>query len=174
MCSSCNSTAALSFDVVSENDLLEAARAGHSAKEGWHFHVLAPDCAFNPRPGTYAMVLEQTGRQRRMGCFSDERPVAANKELLAMLHGKDALAKKEEPSGVLNDDAREALEKIALAQNSGRKWHHHMMFPSCAMNPSGKWRIVVEVEGRLVSTLDFDAEPAFLLNRIERLYFGLS
>jgi hypothetical protein len=100
--------------------------------------------------------------------------VELNKELLAMLHGPDALATKSGADALLADEARQMLERIRTAASSGSKWHHHMMFPTCALNPSGKWRIAVEIDGSLSGTLDFDTEPSSLLSEIERVYFGLA
>ncbi|RUU50831.1 hypothetical protein, partial [Mesorhizobium sp. M2C.T.Ca.TU.002.02.1.1] len=55
-----------------------------------------------------------------------------NKELLALLRGApgaDAFSDKGTSAGDLAAAARVLLDEIAAAVSSGKRWHHHTMFP---------------------------------------------
>lgn len=173
MCNSCNGKFA--FEMADKDAMAAAAKSAHEKREAWHFHVLAPNCAFSPNPKAYTFLLELTDQDRMVCCFFDERPVAVNKELLALLHGTDALSDKKAAEGSIDAAGSELLDMIGAAATAGKSWHHHMMFPACKLNGAdGKWRLFVEVEGQQPTLLDHDSEPSLVLNRIERLYFGLS
>ncbi|ATN35979.1 hypothetical protein ACO34A_19420 [Rhizobium sp. ACO-34A] len=174
MCSACESALGLAYEVLPETDMADAARAAHAAGEAWHFHVLAPVCKFNPNPGAFTFLLELTGRGRNICTVYEERPVGINKELLALLHGADALAKTGADTSVFTPSDENLLDRVSQAAAAGKAWHHHMMFPACGLNGSeGKWRILVEIEGDEPFSVDYDAEPIGVLNRVERIYFGL-
>ncbi len=174
MCKACDEHR-FAFETLDEQSMAAAARAAHDAGEAWHFHVLAPGCTFSPDRQAYAFLLELTDQDRVICSFFDEKPVAVNKELLALLHGADALLDKAMAAGDIANADRALLDGIAAAISSGKPWHHHMMFPACQLNQSGgRWRIFVEVEGEEPIWRDYDGEPSLVLNRIERLYFGLS
>lgn len=173
MCSCTGSETRITPEFLGEQAMEEAALAAHANGEKWHFHVLAPDCVLNPRPGAYVFLLELTDQQRTVASVHETHPVDVNKRLLAMLHGEDALADKTALSGELQETETTALDLIEAASVAKRRWHHHVMFPACAFNGSGRWRIAIEVDGALVRTLDYESEPALLLNRIERLYFKI-
>ncbi|MCB4769670.1 hypothetical protein LGR54_13720 [Ancylobacter sp. Lp-2] len=173
MCQSCQPGLPLSFETVEEAGIVAAATAAHGRGEAWHFHVLAPNCTFNPRPGGYTFLLELTDAGRALCAFYPDKPTAVNKQLLPLLHGADALAAKPPGAGLEAEDEA-LLAAIEAAARAGSAWHHHMMFPACGLNPSGKWRLFVEIDGKAPATRDYDSEPSLVLNRIERLYFGLS
>lgn len=174
MCQSCHSGLPLRFEVVDEAGIVAAATAAHASRQAWHFHVLAPSCTFSPKPGVYTFLLELTEAKRVLCAFYDDKPTAVNKQLLPLLHGEDALADK--PAGVSPSDEDEALlTLIEAAVKTGTNWHHHMMFPACGLNASdGKWRLFVEIEGEEPVIRDYADEPSRVLNRIERIYFGLN
>lgn len=174
MCQSCHPSLPFHFEVVDEAGIVAAATAAHESRQAWHFHVLAPGCTFSPRPGAYTFLLELTEAGRALCAFYDDKPTAVNKQLLPLLHGADALADK--PAGAGLAEADEALlAAIEAAARTGTRWHHHMMFPACGLNRSeGHWRLFVEIDGSAPMIRDYADEPAQMLNRIERLYFGLT
>lgn len=174
MCRSCSTGLPFAAEEIDEAGLVAAATAAHEAGQAWHFHVLAPACAFNPHPGAYTFLLELTGAGRTVCTVYDERPTEVNKKLLPLLHGADALADKKAAAPLSAEDEA-FLAPVEAAVKAGTNWHHHMMFPACGLNASqGKWRLFVEIGGVEPMIRDYDAEPALVLNRIERLYFGLS
>lgn len=175
MCETCDTGKGFDFETLPEATMAEAARGAHAAREAWHFHVLAPACAFNPNPGKYTFLLELTAQERMICTIFDDRPIMVNKELLALLHGDAALSEKPSGTAELSEEETELLNHVSTAANLQRNWHHHMMFPACGLNTSdGKWRLFVEIEGDEPRYLDFEAEPSALLNRIERIYFGMN
>ena len=174
MCQSCGQGLPFSFEVVDEAGIVAAATAAHERHEAWHFHVLAPGCTFSPKPGAYTFLLELTEARRALCAHYDDRPTAVNKQLLPLLHGADALADKPAGAGLSEAD-EDLLATIEAAAKAGTGWHHHMMFPACGLNSSdGKWRLFVEIDGREPTIRDYADEPSTVLNRIERLYFGLA
>ncbi|GLK73032.1 hypothetical protein KHC23_06275 [Ancylobacter dichloromethanicus] len=174
MCQSCHSGLPLRFEVVDEAGIVAAATAAHESGQAWHFHVLAPGCTFSPKPGAYTFLLELTDAKRALCAYYDDRPTAVNKQLLPLLHGVDALAEKKAGAG-LSDEDEALLATIEAAAKAGTGWHHHMMFPACGLNTSdGKWRLFVEIAGSEPKLRDYAEEPSLVLNRIERLYFGLT
>ena len=175
MCNSCDTGLGFDPETLPEADMAEAARAAHAAGEAWHFHVLAPDCAFNPNKEKYTFLLELTAQKRNICTVFDERPTGVNKELLALLHGEAALSEKAPGADELSAEESELLDTISKVADLDKRWHHHMMFPACGLNTSdGKWRLFVEIEGEEARHLDSDSEPSALLNRIERIYFGMA
>lgn len=174
MCQSCHSGLPLTFDVVDEAGIVAAATAAHAGGQAWHFHVLAPLCTFSPKPGAYTFLLELTDAKRALCAYYDEKPTAVNKQLLPLLHGADALADTPAGAGLAEEDEA-LLATIEAAARAGANWHHHMMFPACGLNTSdGKWRLFVEIDGREPAIHDYADEPSRVLNRIERIYFGLT
>lgn len=173
MCNSCAMTP-ISFEAVEETALIDAASAVHERRERWHFHVLSPNCLLNANAGKYVLAVEMTDQKRTVGVVYEERPVDVNKRLLGMLHGADALAKKKDVSGELGPAEDAAIAGIVDAKEKGLPWHHHMMFPDCVLNDSGRWRIVLEVDGNVAAKLDYDSEPSYVLSQFERLYFNVS
>lgn len=175
MCKTCGEHQQFAFETLDEATMVAAARAAHQEGEAWHFHVLAPGCTFSPDKRVYTFLLELIDQDRAICCFFDSKPVAVNKELLALLHGADALSDKGTTAGDIAGADGQLLDRTGVAAAAGKRWHHHMMFPACKLNQSaGKWRIFVEIEGEDVIVRDYDEEPSLVLNRIERLYFGLS
>lgn len=174
MCQSCTNGLPFLAEPVDESGIVAAATAAHEQQQGWHFHVLSPTCLFNPEPGRYTFLLELTDAGRALRATYDERPTAVNKLLLPLLHGADALGEKPAGAAPTADDLV-LLGEVEAAAKAGTGWHHHMMFPACGLNTSGgKWRLFVEIEGRDPMIRDYDAEPSVVLNRLERLYFGLN
>lgn len=174
MCQSCQPGLPLTFEVADEAAIVAAATAAHESKQAWHFHVLAPSCTFSPKPGAYTFLLELTDAKRVLCAYYDDKPTAVNKQLLPLLHGADALDDKKAGADIsAEDDA--LLATIEAAAKAGTSWHHHMMFPACGLNTSdGKWRLFVEITGEEPKIRDYAEEPSIMLNRIERIYFGLN
>lgn len=174
MCQFCHPGLPLSFEVVDEAGIVAAATAAHESRQAWHFHVLAPACVFSPKPGAYTLLLELTDAKRALCAYYEDRLTAVNKQLLPLLHGADALGDKPAGAGLSAEDEA-LLATIEAAAKAGTSWHHHMMFPACGLNTSGgQWRIFVEIAGSEPKVADYGAEPALVLNRIERIYFGLN
>jgi len=71
-----------------------------------------------------------------------------------------------------NIDISTLLETAESFSKDGVNWHHHFMTPKCAMNTSGKFRIILENEddGNSVYS-DFKERPMADLENLENLFF---
>jgi hypothetical protein len=49
---------------------LEKARTWQAQDKSWHFHLLTPDCWFNPRQDQYALVLENNTDAQTRACYA--------------------------------------------------------------------------------------------------------
>jgi len=178
MCETCGTGSRFSFETLTAEATLDEATGAQGRRESWHFHMFSPNCIFNPQAGVYTLMVEFTDQRRNVCVMFEERPVEVNKVLLAMLHGEGALDEKgsDDEAGGMTPEEEALLASVSAAVAAGRNWHHHMMFPICTLNTAeGKWRLSVEIEGsEEPAILDSDAEPSLLLNRLERIYFGLA
>jgi hypothetical protein len=139
-----------------------------------HFHVLSPDCKFNPDPDRYAFLIENNSEDITYLAFSESFP-EVDKDLTKLQFGDSIL---DEASSRLAEtgfvEHSIVLRRILDLQKEGRTWHHHMHFPRCVLNPQkGRWTISVEANGQPEkSTVEaYEERPTDILREIEILYF---
>ena len=149
------------------------AKLWHAQKDSWHFHVLAPHCAFNTRRDTHALVLENRTVNRTYVVFSDDKFVKVSQELVKLLHGDRILDKDKATTSRGSEKIQVVLQKASESNQGNLAWHHHMLFPDCIFNEHrGKWNIVFEdKQDDSVVEILYDVEPVDDLRLIEVLYF---
>ena len=149
------------------------AKLWHAQKDSWHFHVLAPQCAFNTRRDNYALVLENRTDIRTYVVFSESEFVKVSQELVKLLHGDRILDKDEAKASRGSEKIQAVLRRARELNQRNLAWHHHMLFPDCVFNKhSGKWNIVFEdKQDESVVEIVYDVEPVDDLRLIEVLYF---
>ena len=143
--------------------------------------MLTTACVFNERRDKHAFVLENRTDNQTYVVYSDEPHVAADQELVVMLHG-DTILDRELGTSSSNEKMQTVLEKAQDLNERNIPWHHHMLFPDCIFNQhQGRWTILFEDErtGEEDKTIEilYDEEPVDDLRSIEVLYFeqvGLS
>lgn len=135
----------------------------------WHSHVLSPGCAFNPFDGRYAIVVEDDRDHVAYIAASDGFP-DVDKLFVKILHGDDILDETVVDRDVLLRGS-DLLRRVDEIDGRRVKWHHHMNFPACQLNPHrGTWAITIESdEGTFSET--YKDEPKDVLREIEVLYF---
>jgi len=139
----------------------------------WHFHSLAPGCAFNSQRDHYALVLENRTEGQTTIIYSSEEFSEISQELVKMLHGKSILDREQDRDASNNEMFRQIMQRARDLQQKGIAWHHHMLFPDCIFNQHrGKWNIVFESgEDEGIVEVLYDEEPTADLRTIEVAYF---
>ncbi len=164
------------FTEASLKECTEAAERFAAEGANWHNHVLKPTCLFNPRPGTYALVIENNSSGEILVHFAGTNPVAEEQHIVKLRHGAAIL---DAPSCVTDSAGRasaepELLARIRAVSEAKADWHHHMMFPDCVLNPRpGEWLITLEVSGEddILQHASRE-EPVDVLRTIEHLFFA--
>lgn len=155
-------------------DVVGIAEAAQASKKSWHFHILSPSCHFNPKPGKHALLVEVVSDSESFVSFQDQRPSEAGKKLVALLHGSKVLQGRGESTHVENAMVAKMVERAKDLNSRKVPWHHHMMFPQCAINPSpGKWNLTFEdpETGETLKAL-YDLEPVDDLKEVEALFYA--
>jgi len=160
------------FTEATLDECVAAAKRYAAGGANWHNHMLKPGCLFNPRPGTYALLIENNSSGEMLACFCSAVPVEAAQHIVSLRHGADVTSAPE-----IND--AQGSEPVILARmrelsRDGTDWHHHMMFPDCVLNPrKGEWLITLEAEGT-EEILEYTAEtePFDVLRQVEALFFA--
>ena len=161
-----------------ESSLRECTEAAERfAAEGanWHNHVLKPTCLFNPRPGTYALVIENNSSGEILVHFSGTNPVQEEQHIVKLRHGDTILdAPPAASRSARTPGEQEILTRIGELCDRSADWHHHMMFPDCVLNPRpGEWLITLEVRGEdEILQHASGREPLDILREIENLFFA--
>lgn len=151
----------------------EAKRCVKDGKH-WHFHILTQGCQLNEHPG-FSLIIEIPSENRQRVFYSDNRPMAAGKELIQLLHGNDVVQGNGEPAhdGSLSPNAEIIIARARQLSENGKFWHHHVLFPDCVFNKDkGRWTILFEDQekgGTLKSVSD--DEPKAELKQIETLFY---
>jgi hypothetical protein len=170
----CNGTVhhgKIDYTVVDINDCLALVERITAEGHDWHNHVLSPGCDFNPYEGSYALVVEDDTLGKAYIARSEGFP-EVDKLLVKRLHGDDILsaAPADSKAGVV--EASALLTRLVELDGRRIKWHHHMNFPNCALNPhKGQWAITIESAEGTFSEAYAD-EPRDGLRVIEGLYFA--
>jgi hypothetical protein len=155
--------------------VIELAEAAQLANKSWHFHILAPTCCFNPRRDLYGLVVEVPADKTFVVAYVAERPVEQGKRLVTLLHGSKVLEGASSSSAARNSVAAKIAERARTLNEHNISWHHHMLFPNCALNQHpGHWNITFEdpQSGETLSAL-YEPEPIDDLKEIEALFYRL-
>ena len=158
---------------VSVAEVRERARACRAEGKRWHFHALAPGCAFSQRPGSHALLLEDRTDGRSYVAYAEGDLVELSQELVRMLHGEAILDREQARASAGGEALRRVLSRAAELRGRGIAWHHHMLFPDCVLNRHpGLWNIVFEdgETGDVVEML-YEEQPLDDLRKIEVAYF---
>lgn len=160
--------------ISTRDEIVEMARCCHIEGKRWHFHILAPDCCYNERRGSYALVLENRTDDRTLIAYGNDPFVSISQELVTLLHGKKVLDKDLWSNRSNNPSFETVLERARALSRRNIFWHHHLFFPDCVLNDhGGKWNIVFEdPENHEILETQYDDEPIDDLARLEVLYFS--
>jgi hypothetical protein len=156
------------------DDVVLIAERAHSAGKKWHFHILAPSCCFNPHKDSYGLMVEIPLESLTVTAFVAQRPVEQGKKLVSLLHGSQALRGTGCSAEIENEVTSQILERARCCNALKIPWHHHMLFPDCALNSSpGKWNLIFEdpASGEILNAL-YDAEPLNDLKEVEALFYA--
>lgn len=164
----------LNYTEVPLEDCLSLGTRLIEKKHNVHFHVLSPECKFNPDPNQYSFLIEDNTKDITYLAFSESFP-EVDKELTQLQFGDSIL---DAGWSRLNEagfaECSTALRRIIDLQKEGRKWHHHMHFPECVLNPQkGKWAISIEENGPQgnITVETYNEKPTDILREIEIIYF---
>lgn len=157
---------------IAAADALDLAHEWQERGAHWHFHMLTPTCTFVPEGShQHCIVLENAAVEGLKGVFSAERDMQLGEQLARIVHPRVFSAHDDLHSVVwLNRWLRrmEALNRERIP------WHHHMLYPSCALNHSSRnWMLVFEdPHEKAPQTHSFRSQPEAHFNTIERLYWA--
>ncbi|MDA0702873.1 MAG: hypothetical protein O3A96_06495 [Proteobacteria bacterium] len=156
-------------------DCVAAAERFAAAGNDWHNHVLKPDCLLNPHPGLYGLVIENTTTGEILAYFDKINPIAEEKYIVELRHGKNITQSAGSDGGDAAKTAEPALLGHARAlTDEGADWHHHMLMPGCIFNPNpGRYTITLEKSGggAVLDSHISDDEPDAVLREVEHLFF---
>jgi hypothetical protein len=154
---------------VSISEIKQKAYQFSREGKSWHFHILTPECKLN-KSGRYAFVLENTTDKEVFVTYSDVPYMDVGRQLVQLLH-QGILEKKAKPVKP-SPAAKKIIERARELTSQGKLWHHHMLFPDCIFNDSGKWMIIFEdLENKKILKALSDEEPLSDLKQIETLYY---
>lgn len=156
-------------------DCVAAAERFAAAGNDWHNHVLKPDCLLNPHRGLYGLVIENTTTGEILAYFDKTNPIAEEKYIVELRHGKNITQSAGSGGGDAAKPAEPALLGHARAlTEAGADWHHHMLMPGCIFNPNpGRYTITLEKSGgdAVLDSHVSDDEPDAVLREVEHLFF---
>jgi len=159
---------------VKVTQIRELANKYSASSKKWHFHILTPECQLNEKD-KYALVLENISDSEIFVCYSDEPYMDIGKELVKLLHGNDVVkdGKESVQSSEQSNQIKKILDRAKQLNESGKSWHHHVLFPDCRFNKhSGKWTIFFEdKETNKIFESISDEEPKNDLRHIETLFY---
>lgn len=154
--------------------VVSTAVQANAAGKRWHFHILSPTCCFNHHKDLYALLVEIPSDQKTLIAYSPNRPAEEGKQLVALLHGKKVLEGTGSANQITHETTALIIARARDLNSRGVAWHHHMLFPDCALNPSpGKWTLLFEDperNGKITTT--YDVEPLNDLKEVEALFYA--
>jgi hypothetical protein len=157
---------------VSVDEIKERAKNLYQEGKSWHFHILTPKCQLNSSD-RFAFVLENATEGEVFVVYTESPLMNLGKELVKFLHG-DVVDKEREKSKEtkISEEAKKIVDRAQKLTNQGKPWHHHMLFPDCIFNDSGKWMVIFEDQekGKILRSTT-DEEPKNDLKAIETLYY---
>lgn len=160
------------FTEATLGECVSAAETFAASGANWHNHMLKPGCLFNPRPGTYALLIESNSSGEMLVCFCTQVPVEEAQYIVGLRHGADVVSAPDTDGAPLCEPA--ILARMRELSSNGTDWHHHMMFPDCVLNPRrGQWLITLEAQG-VDEILEYTSatEPFDVLRQVEALFFA--
>jgi len=154
--------------------VLTLAEEAHSSGKRWHFHILSPSCCFKQRSDLYGLMVEVPSDKTSVIAYVSERPVEQGRMLVSLLHGSKVLDGTGSVSATKNDVAAKIVARAQELNERCVAWHHHMLFPDCALNPHpGKWTLTFEdPESGDVLSATYENEPIDDLKEVEALFYG--
>lgn len=153
----------------------EAVKLGQEWQQqglDWHFHMLPPTCIF-AAAGTdrHCIVLEKGGGAGLVGVFTPQRDLPLGERLARIVHPR-VFSDSEDLRTV--DWLNEWLRRMEALNRDQVAWHHHMLYPTCALNHEpGSFVLVFEdPQGTGPRRKTFPTQPEAHFNTIERLYWA--
>lgn len=141
--------------------------------KSWHFHILSPDCKLN-KSNNFVLVIENGSDGESQEYESQDKPLTVGKDLVNLLHG-DGITSTNEGDSKPSTGVAEILARAQKLTKNGKFWHHHMLFPDCKYNDSGKWLIMFEDQASdEVLKCVYASEPGSDLRHIEKLFYQQS
>jgi len=154
--------------------VVRTAELASASSKKWHFHILSPTCCFNQQGKQYALLVEIPADQETFIAYCADRPAEQGKKLVALLHGAKVLQGTGSAIQATHEITASIIARARNLNSRGIQWHHHMLFPDCALNPSpGKWTLLFEdpETGEKLSAV-YDSEPLNDLQQVEALFYA--
>jgi hypothetical protein len=153
--------------------VVSTAVQANAAGKLWHFHILSPTCCFNKQRDRYALVVEIPSDRQTFVAYSANRPAEEGKQLVALLHGKEVLEGTGSATQITHEITATIISRARDLNSRGIAWHHHMLFPECALNPNpGKWTLLFEdPESGEKIRATYNSEPLSDLKEVEALFY---
>ena len=141
-------------------------------KKSWHFHILTPTCHLSTT-NKYALIVENTTDKKTYVCYSNEPYMGIGEIFVKLLHGDDVVQDKAEELNDPSSTIKELFKRAKKLNQQGKFWHHHMLFPDCVFNDTGKWLILFEDQekGEVLKNIS-DNEPKSDLKHIETMFYN--
>jgi hypothetical protein len=159
------------MDKIEPALILKTAKTFADNGADWHFHILTPDCILNEKK-EFAVIIEDNTNNTAAVCYFKEKPMSLGKEMLELLMGKDFIKKESDVAAPSSAKLTALLERISSLNNKKQFWHHHMLFPNCIFNKEkGKWNIILEDKGELLSYTSTH-KPKAELAMVEKLFYS--
>ena len=159
---------------TSINKIKKIARELAQNKKSWHFHILTPTCQLNTID-QYALIVENSTDKKTYVCYSDKPYMGVGEIFVKLLHGDDVMQDKEKAEELSDPSptVKELIKRAKKLNQEGKFWHHHMLFPDCIFNDSGKWLILFEDQEKgEVLKGSTNSEPKSDLKHIETLFYN--
>jgi len=143
-------------------------------KKSWHFHILTPECHLSTTE-QYALIVENSTDKKTYACYSDKPYMGVGEVFVKLLHGDDVMQNKAKAEKLTSPSkpVKKLIKRAKKLNQQGKFWHHHMLFPDCIFNDSGKWLILFEDQDKdEVLKSATDNEPKSDLKHIETLFYN--
>ena len=154
--------------------VVRKAELANAASKKWHFHILSPTCCFNQQRSQYALLVEIPPEEEAFIAYCADRPTEQGKKLVALLHGAQVLQGTGSATQATHEITASIIARARDLNSRGIPWHHHMLFPDCALNPSpGMWTLLFE-DPETCEKLSaiYNSEPLDDLQQVEALFYA--
>lgn len=151
------------------SEINKLAKQFNKDNKKWHFHLLTPTCKLN-KSKSHAFILEDSTDKKIYVAYSKKPLMKLGKELVKLLH--KVLSGNAQKQTKMSKDGKKIFQRAKELNKQSKYWHHHMLFPDCIYNDSGKWMIFFEDQekGKVIKALS-QKEPKADLEQIEKLYY---
>jgi hypothetical protein len=142
----------------------------------WHFHIASAQCRLGDGDHDITFVLEDVSNDKVYRAQATQSDVAVGERLARRLHGSEVFDDSSTTQALDELSAEQAalVQRARSLSESQTPWHHHMLFPDCAFNPSpGLWTLQLEAPGSS-HTAASTCEPKAALSIIEKLFYAQS